>query len=179
VFSAANFPFYVPSLAATFWVSAGWLLSFSPQTAGRTSELPWLKKGMLRRPLTAALVISGILGLVHLVRIAEADRVLGQGVAASRRGQWDKALPFMESAAKWNPWDSDTRFFLGTAYRETGKPEEALAQYSLIAGVAPNQDDVWDNTGAAYYAWAQYKRFALNDVKGQADFLGKACEAYD
>lgn len=64
----------------------------------------------------------------------------GLGVIAFMEGQPQSAVVYLETARDFQPADAATRFYLGLALRELGKPTEADAE--LGAALANSQDPV-------------------------------------
>jgi tetratricopeptide (TPR) repeat protein len=79
---------------------------------------------------------------------AQADRTLGNFYYDHRN--WPRAIERYESAIRQGNDDADIRTDLGNAYRFSGRPDEALAQYSLARKMNPAHEHSLFNQGGLY-----------------------------
>lgn len=94
---------------------------------------------------------------------AQAERTLGNFYYDHQN--WPEAIRRYESAIKQGSDDSDIRTDLGNAYRFSGRPQDALAQYELAQRMNPQHEFSLFNQGGLY----------LEDLKNPA----KAIEAWN
>lgn len=73
--------------------------------------------------------------------ITEADRAIAQQAAeAYRKGNFDEAISKLGYLARKNPYDPNTQFALGQAYRGKGNSTEALKHLRSAATLDPRND---------------------------------------
>jgi Flp pilus assembly protein TadD len=73
--------------------------------------------------------------------ITEADRAIAQQAAESyRKGNFDEAISKLGYLARKNPYDANTQFALGQAYRGKGNSTEALKHLRSAATLDPRND---------------------------------------
>lgn len=94
---------------------------------------------------------------------AQAERTLGNFYYDHQN--WPEAIRRYESAIKQGSDDSDIRTDLGNAYRFSGRPQDALAQYELAQRMNPQHEFSLFNQGGLY----------LEDLKNPA----KAIEVWN
>jgi tetratricopeptide (TPR) repeat protein len=79
---------------------------------------------------------------------AEAERALGNFYYDHQN--WPQAIQRYESAIRQGSDDADIRTDLGNAYRFAGRPDDALAQYSLARKMNPDHEHSLFNQGGLY-----------------------------
>lgn len=79
---------------------------------------------------------------------AQADRTLGNFYYD--HGNWPLALQHYEAAIRQGSDDADIRTDLGNVYRFSGRPEDALLQYTLAQRMNPNHEFSLFNQGGLY-----------------------------
>jgi tetratricopeptide (TPR) repeat protein len=68
-----------------------------------------------------------------------------------KEGLWaDKAVHAAEQASRWSPERPEAHFVLGSAYRATGKINEAIAEFQRALRLAPNSDEAYRRLASAY-----------------------------
>lgn len=78
----------------------------------------------------------------------QADRTLGNFYYDHQN--WPKAIEHYQSAIRQGSDDADIRTDLGNAYRFTGRPDDALAQYALARKMNPNHEFSLFNQGGLF-----------------------------
>jgi hypothetical protein len=79
---------------------------------------------------------------------AQADRTLGNFYYDHQN--WAKAIEQYQSAIRQGSDDADIRTDLGNAYRFSGRPEDALAQYGVARKMNPDHEFSLFNQGGLY-----------------------------
>lgn len=79
---------------------------------------------------------------------AQADRTLGNFYYDHRN--WPMALRHYEAAIRQGSDDADIRTDLGNAYRFSGRPDDALLQYTLAQRMDPTHEFSLFNQGGLY-----------------------------
>lgn len=90
---------------------------------------------------------------------AQAERTLGNFYYDHQN--WSEAIRRYESAIKQGSDDADIRTDLGNAYRFSGRPQDALAQYELAQRMNPQHEFSLFNQGGLY----------LEDLKNPAQAI--------
>lgn len=73
--------------------------------------------------------------------ITAADRTIAAEAAASyKKGNFDDAIDKLSYLAKKNPYDANTQFALGQAFRGKGKDSEAIKHLRAAASLDPKND---------------------------------------
>lgn len=80
---------------------------------------------------------------------AQAERTLGNFYYDHQN--WPLAIQHYEAAIRQGSDDADIRTDLGNAYRFAGRPEDALAQYTLAQKMNPAHEFSLFNQGGLYY----------------------------
>jgi tetratricopeptide (TPR) repeat protein len=80
---------------------------------------------------------------------AQAERTLGNFYYDHQN--WPEAIRRYESAIKQGSDDADIRTDLGNAYRFSGRPQDALAQYELAQRMNPQHEFSLFNQGGLYF----------------------------
>jgi tetratricopeptide (TPR) repeat protein len=79
---------------------------------------------------------------------AQADRTLGNFYYDHQN--WPLAIQHYQAAIRQGSDDADIRTDLGNAYRFSGRPDDALAQYNLARNLNPNHEFSLFNQGGLY-----------------------------
>jgi tetratricopeptide (TPR) repeat protein len=79
---------------------------------------------------------------------AQADRTLGNFYYDHQN--WPLAIQHYQAAIRQGSDDADIRTDLGNAYRFSGRPEDALAQYRFARNLNPNHEFSLFNQGGLY-----------------------------
>ena len=67
------------------------------------------------------------------------------------QSNWPQAIRYYEAAMKGGADDADIRTDLGNAYQFSGRPADALAQYTAAQQLDPNHEFSLFNQGGLYY----------------------------
>jgi tetratricopeptide (TPR) repeat protein len=120
------------------------------------------------------------------------------GIIYFEKNSVDDAINFFKKAGEINPADGNNYYYLGLAYKKSGKPEEALK--SLLKALDDGADNPWETNfriGQIYYEKKEYggaleyfekvvskkpdytdAREYLGDIYDRRDMAGKAVENY-
>lgn len=79
---------------------------------------------------------------------AQADRTLGNFYYDHQN--WTLAVQHYQAAIRQGSDDADIRTDLGNAYRFSGRPDDALAQYNVARNLNPNHEFSLFNQGGLY-----------------------------
>jgi tetratricopeptide (TPR) repeat protein len=90
------------------------------------------------------------------------DRITGlyRSWGKSRKlAEWDaKSLAAVTQALTRAPKDIGLQILRGHLLRDTGELQQALAQFSAVLAVAPQQSDAWTGRGFAYFHLEQWEK---------------------
>ncbi|HEY1742926.1 MAG TPA: tetratricopeptide repeat protein [Granulicella sp.] len=82
---------------------------------------------------------------------AQPDRLLGNAIEAQQRGDLPTAIREYQKFLALHPKVVDARVNLGAALAESGRFDDAIAQYRLALPDAPDKEPIQRNIGLAYY----------------------------
>ncbi len=57
-----------------------------------------------------------------------------------RSGQWDKAITRFEKCVAIQPFNAEYHYFLGEAYSQSGKKNEAIKEFETFRGLVPDEE---------------------------------------
>jgi tetratricopeptide (TPR) repeat protein len=146
-----------PRSASAFWLALG-LVGACGLLLGATATylllLPRLKtapKPATADPAAATAPLASLPGpdLTAGVPPAQADRNLGNFFYD--QNDWAQAIHYYESAIRQGSDDADIRTDLGNAYRFSGRPADALAQYHTAQRLNPAHEFSLFNQGGLYF----------------------------
>jgi tetratricopeptide (TPR) repeat protein len=80
------------------------------------------------------------------------DVLLGRGIAYTRLDRWAEAQADLEAAAKASPDYADVWLALGNLHQWHDQPEPAIAAYSRLVALRPNDPASWLARARAYRA---------------------------
>lgn len=154
-------PFLMVGIVGALLGSTITYLALRPrlERAARASALPLAANASLPADLNHAPPADLTAGLPP----AQAERALGNFYYDHQN--WSEAIRRYESAIKQGSDDADIRTDLGNAYRFSGRPQDALAQYELAQRMNPQHEFSLFNQGGLY----------LEDLKNPA----KAIETWN
>ncbi|MEZ5013098.1 MAG: tetratricopeptide repeat protein [Chitinophagales bacterium] len=78
---------------------------------------------------------------------ADAYTAFRVGDAWMENGKYAEAIPWLQTAEKWLPYDLDFRFKLGSAYLLHGDIAEATKEFQFILTEDPKYEKAWNNLG--------------------------------
>jgi tetratricopeptide (TPR) repeat protein len=95
--------------------------------------------------------------LFACVVVSAAEDPLGKIRPLLRDGQYEKALPRLNSFLKENPEHAEARFLKGLALAEEGRLEEAQEVFLDLTGDYPELPEPYNNLAVLYAAKGEYK----------------------
>ncbi len=96
------------------------------------------------------------------------DRAFHQGQEAFRSGDWNKAIADLETVRQGRPANQMALLYLGMAYKQVGKPQEAETALKKLVDVAPHFTKGYVELFDLYLTQARYP-----EAKQQADAILK------
>jgi tetratricopeptide (TPR) repeat protein len=87
--------------------------------------------------VTAAVLAGGTI----LVQRQHSDvKAIGRGMSELDAGNYEKALPDLQSYAQKNPRSQQAQFILGQAYLQAQHPDEAITAFQNMLKISPSAD---------------------------------------
>jgi tetratricopeptide (TPR) repeat protein len=83
------------------------------------------------------------------------------------RGAWQEAIPAYQEALALDPRHEDSLYYLGNAFFETGRYEEAIAAWEHLAAVNPHSSRAHLQLGAIHSCGAEGAPFDLERAQGE------------
>lgn len=126
------------------------------------------------------LVLASLLVLCLAAAPSWAD-VFQDGQAAMRKGNYPEAIRlYSQDIDSGNNTPENQAVVYnqrGLAYRRSGKPDLAIADYNQALGLTPNDADLYNNRGIAYKSKGELER-ALADYNRAIDLNDRQANAY-
>lgn len=88
----------------------------------------------------------------------------GEAFLMMQEGKPELALHVLKEKIEKDPENAKTWFFLGVAYGELGRHEEAAEAYRKATELSPDYPEAWNNLGAVYRVTGKYK-MAIKSLK--------------
>ena len=109
----------------------------------------------LRYTFASRLLAAGLLVLMSLPLGAASDPLTNIRQFL-QQGQYDKALPRLNSFLKEHPKHAEARFLKGLALAEQGETEQAKAIFLALTGDYPDLPEPYNNLAVLYAADGEY-----------------------
>jgi tetratricopeptide (TPR) repeat protein len=112
------------------------------------------------------LVLCALLGISNPSNAQQTpDQLFSSAVDAQQRGDYAVAIRDYEKLLQSRPNMGEARANLGAALAQTGRLDDAIAQYKLALPIAPDKDGVRLNLGLAYYKIGRSEIIQSGDPK--------------
>jgi tetratricopeptide (TPR) repeat protein len=83
-------------------------------------------------------VLAG--GTILMQRQHSDVKAIGRGMSELDAGNYEKALPDLQSYAQKNPRSQQAQFILGQAYLQAQHPDEAITAFQNMLKISPSAD---------------------------------------
>ena len=151
VHSVFSFNLQTPASALSFFVLVGVIDVLGFEKAPRLIPLPAGAGSGVRKAVWAALAVSLLLVPPSIARPFLTEMRVARASLARARRDTEEAIRQFESAVRWAPWDTVTRYRLGNAYVAASQWDKASTAYEACLAASPNYVIAWANLGLAHF----------------------------
>jgi tetratricopeptide (TPR) repeat protein len=106
-----------------------------------------------------------------------AEKLLNQGIALLKEGQYDRAIAIFDEALEINPRYALAYNFRGIAYDEKGQYDKAISDYNKAIELNPTYAWAYENRGIAYDKKGHFDE-AISDYNKAIELNPKSDAAY-
>lgn len=101
-------------------------------------------------------VLAGVMLVLMALSVPAAEDPLKSIKQLIRGGEYEKALPRLNSFLKENPQHAEARFLMGLTLAEQGRAEDAQAVFLELTGDYPDLPEPHNNLAVLYAARGEY-----------------------
>ena len=121
-------------------------------------------KSFFRATFKIILILTILAECATTEEIKETDpvKLLNQGIALGREGQYDLSIAFFNKAIEINPSCAEVYYNRGLSYKNKGHHFKAISDYTKAIELSPMYYAAYNNRGNAYCAKGKYDK-AISD----------------
>jgi tetratricopeptide (TPR) repeat protein len=125
------------------------------------------------------LMLTILAGCATTEQIKETDPIalLDQGTTFGKKGQYDRAIAYLNKALDINPKNADAYNFRGNAYASKGQYDKAISDYDKALELNPRHFIAYNNRGTAYFEKGQHDK-AIADYNKALELNPEDAMAY-